>query len=197
MANAEKSGTGSLAPAPDLRKLPEPRRDGKEPGEPARKQVGEIASLLRQVEARFRDLQSDLVAARRQLRQSKAESQPAKTVHGNDSAEIDKLRAENAGLTETVRQLRSTMNELADRSFDEAISRKADTDSPMTDLTAQYKSLLTARLRNAIASFQALNRQNHPDALPLLLENIFQVLEENGLDLSSIETPPETARRKY
>ena len=196
-ANAEKRDPGPLALAPDPRKLHESRADGKEPGEPARKQVSEIAGLLRQIEARFRDLQSDLTVARRQLRQSKAESRPAKAIHGTESAEIDKLRAENAGLTETVRQLRSTMNELADRSFDEAISRKADTDSPMTDPTAQYKSLLTARLRHAIASFQALNRENHPDALPLLLENIFQVLEENGLDLSGIETPPATAKRKY
>jgi hypothetical protein len=197
LANSERHGTGPQAPAPDLRKLPEPRVDGKEAGEPARKQVSEVAGLLRQIEARFRDLQSDLTAARRQLRQGKTESRPAKAIHGTESAEIDKLRAENAGLTETVRQLRSTMNELAERSFDEAISRKADTDSPMTDPTAQYKSLLTARLRQAIASFQALNRENHPDALPLLLENIFQVLEENGLDLSGIETPPATARRKY
>jgi len=195
--NTEKRGPGPLAPAPDPRKPHESRVDGKEPGEPARKQVSEIAGLLRQIEARFRDLQSDLTVARRQLRQSKVDSRSAKTIHGTESSEIDKLRAENAGLTETVRQLRSTMNELAERSFDEAISRKADTDYPMTDPTAQYKSLLTARLRHAIASFQALNRENHPDALPLLLENIFQVLEETGLDLSGIETPPATAKRKY
>jgi chromosome segregation ATPase len=196
-ASAEKRGPGPLAPALDPRKLHESRVDGKEPAEPARKQVSEIAGLLRQIEARFRDLQSDLTVARRRLHQNKAESRPAKAIHGTESGETDKLRAENAGLTETVRQLRSTMNELAERSFDEAISRKADTDSPMTDPTAQYKSLLTARLRQAIASFQAVNRENHPDALPLLLENIFQVLEENGLDLSGIETPPAAAKRKY
>lgn len=197
LAKAEKRGTDPVAPAPDPRQLPEPRMDGNESGASPRKPVSEVTDLLRQIEARFRNLQSDLAAARRQLRQSKAESRPAKAVHGNESAEMDKLRMENAHLTETVRQLRSTMNELADNSFDEAISRKADTDSPMTDPTAQYKSLLTVRLRDAIASFQALNRDNHPSGLPLLLENVFQVLEESGLNLSGIETPPKAARRKY
>jgi hypothetical protein len=195
---AEKSGTTPLAPAIDQRRLPKPKADGKEkPALAARQPASEVTDLLRQIETRFHDLQSDLTTARHQLRQSRQESRPTGAVHGTEITELDKLREENARLTETVHQLRRTLNELADRSFDEAISRKADTDSPMTDPTAQFKSFLTVRLREAITNFQALNRENRPDGLPLLLESVFQVLEENGLNLSAIEAPPATVRRRY
>jgi hypothetical protein len=195
-AKAGKGGSTPLAQATDQR-LPKPKTDGKEQlASPARQQVSEVTNLLRQIEARFHDLQSDLTAARRQLRQSRRRP-PAELVHGTESTDLHKLREENARLTETVYQLRRTLNELADRSFDEAISGKADTDSPMTDPTARFKSLLTVRLREAITNYQALNRENRPDGLPLLLESIFLVLEESGLNVSGIEAPPAAVRRRY
>lgn len=196
-AKAGKAGSTPLAQGADQRR-PKPKTDGKEQlASPASQQAGEVTNLLRQVEARFHDLQSDLTAARRQLRRSRQERPPAELVRGTESADLDKLREENARLTETVNQLRRTLSELADRSFDEAISGKADTDSPMTDPTARFKSLLTVRLREAITNYQALNRENRPDGLPLLLESIFLVLEESGLNLSGIEAPPAAVRRRY
>lgn len=194
----EKSGTTPLAPAVDQRRLLKHRADGKEkPALPGHQPAGEVTDLLRQIESRFHDLKSDLATAQRQLRQSRQESRPTEAVHGTGITGLDKLREENARLAETVFQLRRTLNELADRNFDEAMSRKADTDSPMTDPTAQFKSFLTVRLREAITNVQALNPENRPDGLPLLLESVFQVLEENGLNLSGIETPPASVRRRY
>ena len=117
---------------------------------------------------------------------------------GNETnREFAKLREENARLTETVSALRETLSDLASQNFDEAVSRKADTGEPVTDPVEQYKSLLTLRVREEIVNFQTLNREQNVDALPLLLDNILRTLQESGIDLENIETPPPLARRKY
>ena len=111
--------------------------------------------------------------------------------------EVGKLREENARLTETVTALRETLSDLASENFDQAVSRRIDTGEPVTDPVEQYKSLLTLRIREQIVNFQTLNRENNVDALPLLLDNILRTLQESGIDLENIETPPPQARRRY
>jgi hypothetical protein len=107
------------------------------------------------------------------------------------------LREENVRLNETVTELRETLSELANENFNQAVSRKADTDEPVTDPVEQYKSLLTLRVREQIVSFQTLNPDNRADGLPLLLDNILHTLQESGIDLTGIEAPPPSARRRY
>ena len=107
------------------------------------------------------------------------------------------MRDENAQLNATITQLRETLSELADDNFNEAVSRKADTDEPVTDPVEQYKSLLTLRLREQIKNFQALNPHSHSDGLPLLLDNVFRTLQESGIDLTNIEAQPPPVRRRY
>ena len=113
------------------------------------------------------------------------------------SKELGKLLVENAQLTETVTALRETLTELASENFDQAVSRRADTEAPVTDPVEQYKSFLTLRIREQIVNFHTLNRENNVDGLPLLLDNILHALQGSGIDLENIETPPPQARRKY
>jgi hypothetical protein len=157
----------------------------------------DISDLLKQIQAQFNDLRGDLQTARSQALRA---YQPAKQgeVHGIETnKEFGKLREENERLTETVSALRETLSDLASRNFDEAVSRKADTGEPVTDPVEQYKSFLTLQVREQIINFQSLNREQNVDALPLLLDNILRTLQESGIDLENIETPPPQVRRKY
>ncbi len=157
----------------------------------------DVSDLLRQIQAQFEVLREELQVARNQLLRT---YQPTKQggMPGNETnKEFAKLREENARLTETVSALRETLSDLASQNFDEAVSRKADTGEPVTDPVEQYKSLLTLRVREEIVNFQTLNREQNVDALPLLLDNILRTLQESGIDLENIETPPPLARRKY
>jgi hypothetical protein len=156
-----------------------------------------LSDLLREVEAHFNHLREELQAAKNQLRQSNVPSKQVEPHSAEAGKEVGKLREENARLTETVRVLRETLNDLASQNFDQAVSRKADTEAPVTDPVEQYKSLLTLRLREQIVNFQALNRENHIDGIPLLLDNILRTLQESGIDLENIEPPPPQARRRY
>ena len=157
----------------------------------------ELSDLLKQIEAQFSYLREELQTAKHQLRQSHQPARQAETHSVEAGKEVGKLREENARLTESVRALRETLNDLASQNFDQAVSRKADTEAPVTDPVDQYKSLLTLRLREQIVNFQTLNRENHIDGLPLLLDNILRTLQENGIDLENIEAPPPQARRRY
>jgi hypothetical protein len=157
----------------------------------------ELPNLLRQIEAQFNYLREELQTAKHQLRQSHQPGRQADAHSVETGKEVGKLREENARLTESVRALRETLNDLASQNFDQAVSRKADTEAPVTDPVDQYKSLLTLRLREQIVNFQTLNRENHIDGLPLLLDNILRTLQENGIDLENIEAPPPQARRRY
>jgi hypothetical protein len=67
----------------------------------------------------------------------------------------------------------------------------------VTDPVEQFKSLLTLKIREQIVNFRSLNRENHVDGLPLLLDNILRTLQENGIDLENLEKPPPEARRKF
>lgn len=159
--------------------------------------IPDLSDLLKEVEAQFNYLREELQTAKNQLRQSHL---PAKQtdMHSPEMVkEVGKLREENARLTETVRVLRETLNDLASQNFDQAVSRKADTEAPVTDPVEQYKALLTLRLREQIVNFQTLNRENHADGIPLLLDNILRTLQESGIDLENIEPPPPQARRRY
>jgi hypothetical protein len=163
-------------------------------------QKSDIAHLLKQLEAQFQSLRSDLHAAKNQLRQAQLNPKQLRklpTHEEPDQHEIEKLREENAKLSETVKQLQETLSELANEDFDHAVSRRADTDQPVTDPLEQFKSLLGLRLRERLAEFQRLNPQQHVDGLPLLLETLLQTLQENGIDLSNLEAPEIEARRRY
>jgi hypothetical protein len=163
-------------------------------------QKSDIAHLLKQLEAQFQSLRSDLHAAKNQLRQAQLNPKQLRklpTHEEPDQHEIEKLREENAKLSETVKQLQETLSELANEDFDHAVSRRADTDEPVTDPLEQFKSLLGLRLRERLAEFQRLNPQQHVDGLPLLLETLLQTLQENGIDLSNLEAPEIEARRRY
>jgi hypothetical protein len=157
----------------------------------------DLSDLLREVEANFNYLREELQTAKNQLRQSHLPAKPADTHSPETGKELGKLREENARLTETVRVLRETLNDLASQNFDQAVSRKADTEEPVTDPVEQYKALLTLRLREQIVNFQTLNRENHTDGIPLLLDNILRTLQESGIDLENIEPPPPQVRRRY
>jgi hypothetical protein len=164
---------------------------------PHKKAIPDVTELLRHLQSHFNDLRDELQRARKQLER-------AQPVHGQGDAhttesgkELSKLRHENAQLSETITQLRETLSELANDNFNEAVSRKADTDEPVADPVEQYKSLLTLRLREQIMNFQALNRDNRSDGLPLLLDNIFHTLQESGIDLTNIEAQPPPVRRRY
>ena len=159
--------------------------------------IPDLSDLLKEVEAHFIFLREELQTAKNQLRQSHLPAKQADTHSPETGKEVGKLREENARLTETVRVLRETLNDLANQNFDQAMSRRADTEAPVTDPVEQYKALVTLRLREQIVNFQALNRENHTDGIPLLLDNILRTLQESGIDLENIEAPPPQARRRY
>jgi hypothetical protein len=172
------------------------QRSEKPPPHPQKPGV-EVSDLLKQIQAQFDELREELQTARNQLRQS---HQPSKhgEVHATEtSKEVGKLREENARLTETVAALRETLSDLASENFDHAVSRRADTGAPVTDPVDQYKSFLTLRVREQIVNFHSLNRENNVDGLPLLLDNILRTLQESGINLENIETPPPQVRRRY
>jgi hypothetical protein len=172
---------------------PQKRRTEKEPVH-----RNEISHLLKQLEAQFHNLRNDLQTAKNQLRQTQQNPQQRQRLSQPPAQdEVEKLREENAKLSETVRQLRETLSELANEGFDQAVSRGADTDAPVTDPLEQYRSLLALRLRERLTEFQRLNPQQHVDGLPLLLETLLQTLQENGIDLSNVESPVAEARRRY
>ena len=158
---------------------------------------GEVSDLLRQIQAQFDALREEVQAARNLVRQSHQPPRQGEVRVVETNKEVGKLLEENAHLTETVTALRETLSDLASENFDQAVSRKADSGEPVTDPVEQYKSFLTLRVREQIVNFHTLNRDNNVDALPLLLDNILRTLQESGIDLENIETPPPQARRKY
>jgi hypothetical protein len=172
------------------------QRTEKAPPAP-QKSIPDVNELLRHLQSHFNELRNELQTARRHL--ERAQPAPKQTAAHSIEAgqELVKLRDENAKLNETITQLRETLSELANDNFNEAVSRKADSDAPVTDPVEQYKSLLTLRVREQIVNFQALNPDNHSDGLPLLLDNIFRTLQESGIDLENIEPPPPPVRRRF
>jgi hypothetical protein len=157
----------------------------------------DLSDLLKQIQSRYSELREELRTARNQLRQTQQSPKQGESHTVENSKEVGKLREENTRLTETVASLRETLSELASDNFDEAVSRKADTEAPVTDPVEQFKSLLTLKLREQIVNFKTLNRENHVDGLPLLLDNILRTLQESGIDLANIEKPPPEVKRKY
>jgi hypothetical protein len=173
------------------------RQKSEKPVPNHQKPIPDLSDLLKEVEAHFNLLREELHFVKNQLRQSQLPAKQADTHSTETGKEVGKLREENARLTETVRVLRETLNDLANQNFDQAVSRKADTEAPVTDPVEQYKSFLTLKLREQIVNFQALNRENHVDGIPLLLDNILRTLQESGIDLENIEAPPPQVRRRY
>jgi chromosome segregation ATPase len=161
------------------------------------KSFPDVGELLRHLQAHFNELRDELQTARKQLERTQPTRKQGDAPSIETGKELAKLRDENAQLKETVTQLRETLGELANDNFNEAVSRKADTDVPVTDPVEQYKSLLTLRVREQIVNFQALNPDSHVDGLPLLLDNIFRTLQESGIDLTNIEPAPPPVRRRY
>jgi hypothetical protein len=174
------------------------RKAGKPPGQQHPKtSSADVAELLKQIQTRFSELRDELQSTRNQLRQSQQAPKQEGDGAVERSREVGKLREENARLNETVASLRETLSELANDNFEKAVSRRADSSEPVTDPLEQFKSLLTLRIREQIVNFKALNRENHVDGLPLLLDNILRTLQENGIDLENLEKPPPEVRRKY
>ncbi len=174
------------------------QKQEKPQGQPHRNSShGDLPELLKQIQSRYDDLRDELQAARSQLRQSQQSPKQGEPHSVESNKEVGKLREENARLTETIASLRETLGELASHNFDQAVSRKADSEAPVTDPVEQFKSLLTLKVREQIVNFKSLNRENHVDGLPLLLDNILRTLQESGIDLDNIEKPPPEAKRKY
>jgi len=163
----------------------------------AQKTRPELADLLKQIQGQFDELRGELQTARNQLRQAHLPVKQGDARGIETSKEVAKLREENARLAETVNSLRETLSDLASANFDQAVSRRADSEAPVTDPVQQFRSLLTLRIREQIVNFHILNPENNVDGLPLLLDNILHTLQESGIDLENIETPPPQARRKY
>jgi hypothetical protein len=159
--------------------------------------IPDVTELLRHLQSHFNELRDELQTARKHLERAQPASKQTDAHSIEAGKELVKLRDENAKLNATIAQLRETLSELASDNFNEAVSRKADSDAPVTDPVEQYKSLLTLRVREQIVNFQALNPDNHSDGLPLLLDNIFRTLQESGIDLENIEPPPPPVRRRY
>ena len=166
-------------------------------GQQQKSSNADLSDLLKQIQTRYNNLRDELQTARNQIRQSQLSPKQGEPLAVENSREIGKLREENARLTEIVASLRETLSELASDNFDEAVSRKADTEQPVTDPVEQFKSLLSLKVREQIVNFQGLNRENHVDGLPLLLDNVLRTLQENGIDLENLEKPPPEVRRKY
>jgi hypothetical protein len=174
------------------------QKQEKPPEQPHQKlSHADLPELLKQIQSRYNYLRDELQSARNQLRQSQQSPKQGESRSVETNKDVGKLREENARLTETVASLRETLSELASHNFDEAVSRKADTEVPVTDPVEQFKSLLTLKVREQIVNFKSLNRENHVDGLPLLLDNILRTLQESGIDLDNIEKPPPEAKRKY
>jgi len=164
---------------------------------PQQRSIPDVSELLRHLQSHFNELRHELQTARKHLERSQPASKQTDAYSIEAGKELAKLRDENAKLNETISQLRETLSELSNDNFNEAVSRKADSDAPVTDPVEQYKSLLTLRVREQIVNFQALNPDNHSDGLPLLLDNIFRTLQESGIDLENIEPPSPPVRRRY
>ena len=194
----QQSRSQATGPGPSENRHEKSQRHRLERPAPSAQTSGpDVSDLLKQIQAQFNDLRGELLNARNQALRA---YQPPKQgeVHGSETnKEFGKLREENERLKEAVSALRETLSDLASHNFDEAVSRRADTGAPVTDPVEQYKSLLTLRVREQIVNFQSLNREQNVDALPLLLDNILRTLQERGIDLENIETPPPQARRKY
>ncbi|HYY30673.1 MAG TPA: hypothetical protein VE860_22235 [Chthoniobacterales bacterium] len=173
------------------------RKAGKAPVQHPKTSSPDINELLKEIQIRFSELRNELQSARNQLRQSQQAPKQEGGGAFEQGKEVGKLREENARLNETVASLRQTLGELANDNFEKAVSRRADSSEPMTDPVEQFKSLLTLRVREQIVNFKALNRENHVDGLPLLLDNILRTLQENGIDLENLQIPPPEVRRKY
>jgi hypothetical protein len=183
---------------PDLdRRASSQRQRPEKPPSQHRKPFPDVAELLRHLQAHFNDLRDELQTVRKQLERARPSPRQTDAPSIESGKELAALREENVRLNETVTELRETLSELANENFNEAVSRKADTDEPVTDPVEQYKSLLTLRVREQIVSFQTLNPDNRADGLPLLLDNILHTLQESGIDLQGIEAPPPSARRRY
>jgi hypothetical protein len=183
---------------------PEPgRRDRSQRQKPEKqtqkyhKPIPDVAELLRHLQAHFNDLRDELQTVRKQLERAQPPQRQTNAHSMETGKELAALRDENARLSETVSQLRETLSELANENFNQAVSRKADTDEPLTDPVEQFKSLLSLRVGEQIVSFQTLNPDHRADGLPLLLDNILRTLQESGIDLSSIERPPPAPRKKF
>src|SRR6516165_9822581 len=159
--------------------------------------IPDVTELLRHLQSHFNELRDELQTARRHLERAQPASKQTDAYSIDAGKELVKLRDENAKLNDTIAQLREALSELANDNFNEAVSRKADSDAPVTDPVEQYKSLLTLRVREQIVNFRALNPDNHSDGLPLLLDNIFRTLQESGIDLQNIEPPQPPVRRRY
>ena len=157
---------------------------------------GGVHDLLKQIEEKFARLRTEVLTLRRQAR-GRAPAAPHNIPRPSSEAELARLQQENERLAQTVSELRQTLNQLASSDFDHAISQRVDSEQPVTDRLAQFQSLLSLRLRETIAEFQAVNRENKLEALPLLFENIFEVLEQSGIHVSEIETAAPPARRRY
>jgi len=174
------------------------QKQEKPSGQPHQKSSNaDLSDLLKQIQSRYNELRDELRTARNQLHQSQQSPKQGESRSAENSKEVGKLREENARLTEMVTSLRETLSELASENFDEAVSRKADTEAPVTDPVEQFKSLLTLKVREQIVNFKTLNRENHIDGLPLLLDNILRTLQESGIDLENIGKPPPEVKRKY
>jgi hypothetical protein len=176
-------------------RVPQDHRPEKAPPRPVKESGGSVSDLLRQIEHQFEQIRGELQAARQQLRTSKPAGNGAgPSTGGGESA---KLRQENVRLTEEVQLLRETLHDLSNNDFEVAVSRRADTEDPEQDPLSQYKALLTLRLRDEITNFQMVNRDQHIDGLPLLLETIVNTLEVHGINLSDLPPPPPPAKRRY
>jgi hypothetical protein len=154
----------------------------------------DIPELLGQLEVQFHQLKSELQTVKDQLKQNHPRKAEAPIP---PSKEVDKLRQDNQRLAGMIEELRTTLRDLTEKDFEHAVSRRADTETPVTDPLEQFKSLLSLRLRDQITNFQAINRERHIDALPVLLENLLTTLEQHGIDLSSIEEVPAPARKRF
>jgi hypothetical protein len=155
-----------------------------------------VHDLLKQIEERFTRLRTEVLTLRQQAK-GRAPAAPHNITRSSSEAELVRLQQENERLAQTVSELRQTLNQLASADFDHAISQRADSAEPVTDRVVQFQSLLSLRLRETITEFQNVNRENKLEALPLLFENIFDVLEESGVHVSEIESAAPPVRRRY
>jgi hypothetical protein len=155
-----------------------------------------VHDLLKQIEERFTRLRTEVLTLRQQAK-GRTPAAPHNVTPASSEAELVRLQQENERLAQTVSELRQTLNQLASADFDHAISQRADSAEPVTDRVVQFQSLLSLRLRETITEFQNVNRENKLEALPLLFENIFDVLEQSGVHVSEIESAAPPVRRRY
>ena len=145
---------------------------------------------LSQAQSALRKREADVAQLRKGRRPVAEEAAPA------GAEDAGTLRRLNVQLQDTVTQLRQQLEELAAEDEQRAAVLRAHSEP-----AEQFKALLGAKCSPVLAEF--LELEKHPaderfrEHYRILLEEIFDVLRQFGIDLKQPETEPSQARARF